>query len=450
MNMPSPARSPATARLPVVAVFLLAAACSRNNDGARKAPPPVPVKVAAAVKGDLPIYLDAIGNAKPLASAVIRPQVGGTLVKVHFTEGQLVKAGDLLAEIDPRPYEAALAQAKAQVTQVEGQAKQAQGQLAQSKGVLARDQAFLDNARKDLVRYHEAGASVVTRQQIDAATATVGQYEGAVAADLGAIAAGEGTIAAFEGAQAAAKSAVESAGLQLAYCRITSPIAGRIGLRTVDEGNLAVANDPAGLATVSQMQPMSVFFYIPENDLAALQKAVTAEAAPEVLAYDGAHRTLLAKGTLAAIDNQLDPATGTVKLRAVFDNQDLALFPNRSISVRLLAETRHGATLVPAEAVQIADEKRFLYVVKPDGKNAGASIVERREAKIGRTDETRAEVLEGIQPGERVVTDGIDRLRSGSAVIPDDGAKPKGGSRNDAKGGAKHGANGAKDAEAAR
>lgn len=394
--------------------------CGGEAKSAGRKSPPMPVRTAVAKKGDFKVFLDAIGNVKSPASVVIRPQVSGTLRKIHFVEGHDVKAGDLLAEIDPRPYEAQLAQAMGQLAQAQGQLAQAKGQLAQAKGQLARDRAFLENAKADLARYTEA-AEAVTRQQLDTAKAAVTQYAGTVAADEGTIGAYEGTVAAGEGAIAADQAAVEGAKVQLAYCRISAPFDGRAGIRTVDEGSLVAANDPAGIVTISRMSPISAFFYIPENDLAALQKAVAAAPALDVLAYDSDRKHLLSTGALAALDNQLDPATGTVKLRANFANEAMELFPNQSVSVRMLIETHAGATLVPAEAVQIADEKRFVYVVRKEGGDAPSFVAERRAVKVGKTDETQAEILEGLAPGDTVATDGLDRLTTGSKVIPGEG-----------------------------
>lgn len=335
--------------------------------GARNAAP-MPVGTAPVTTGDLEVYINAIGNVRALNTAVVRPLVSGTLQEIRFTEGAMVKEGDRLADIDPRPFEV---------------------QKLQAEGQLARDEASLANARRDLARYKEA-AEAVTQQQIDTAAAAVAQLEGAVLTD---------------------RAAVDNAKLQLEYSRITAPISGRVGLRQIDKGNFTGPSDTAGIAVITQLQPISVVFNVPENELRRLVAAVAKKADLKVAAFDRDNITPLAEGALAALDNQLDATTGTVKLRANFENKAGELFPNQFVNVRLLTGTREKVVLVPSVAVQISDKDRFVYVVSQDG------TVERREVKTGDFDEKNTEILEGVKPGETVVTEGLDRLRSGSKVV---------------------------------
>lgn len=335
---------------------------------------PIPVGTAEARTGDLEVRLNAIGNARALNTVTVRPLVGGTLQKIHFKEGAEVKAGDLLAEVDPRPFLV---------------------QKMQAEGALARDEAQLANAKRDLARYREA-AEAVTQQQIDTAGASVGQLEGAVLAD---------------------RAAVDNAKLQIEYSRITAPITGRVGLRLVDEGNVVGANDATGIVVITQIHPISVVFTLPESGLQGMIAAAAKDSALKVVAFDRDNTTPLAEGALAAFDNQLDATTGTVKLRANFDNTDNALFPNQFVNIRLSVGGRKGVTLVPTVAVQIADKERFVYVVTGDG------TVDKRAVKPGVADERDTEILDGVKPGETVVTEGLDRLRQGSKVVSSNKAR---------------------------
>ncbi len=343
-------------------------AAKAGGKGAGKRNEPVPVATGLVRRGDLGVSLDALGNVRALNTVTVRTQVNGTLDKIRFTEGAVVKAGDRLADIDPRPYEVLKMQAE---------------------GQLARDEASLKNARSDLARYTEA-AEAVTRQQIDTAAAAVAQFEGAVMTD---------------------RAAMNNANLQLTYCRITAPISGTVGLRQVDAGNIVSTGDTAGIVVITQLQPVSVLFNVPENDLSAVIAAMSADAGLKVGAYDRTGSTLLATGELVALDNQIDPTTGTVKLRANFTNAGRELFPNQFVNVRLHTAVRRDVTLAPTVAVQIADKDRFMYVV------AGDNTVERRAVKTGASDDTDTEILEGVKPGETVVTEGLDRLKSGSKVL---------------------------------
>jgi multidrug efflux system membrane fusion protein len=348
----------------------------QGGKGASRRSEVVSVGTAVVRKGDIGVSLDALGNVRALNTVTVRTQVNGTLNKIHFTEGAVVQAGDRLADIDPRPYEV---------------------QKMQAEGQLARDEASLKNARLDLARYKEA-AEAVTQQQIDTATAAVAQFEGAVMTD---------------------RAAVNNANLQLTYCRITAPITGTVGLRQVDAGNIVSTGDAAGIVVITQLQPVSVLFNVPENDLRAVIAAMAVDAKLKVGAYDRTGSTLLATGELAALDNQIDPTTGTVKLRANFANAGFELFPNQFVNVRLHTAVRREVTLVPVVAVQIADKERFMYVV------TGDNTVERRVVKTGVSDDADTEIIEGVKPGETVVTDGLDRLKTGSKVLMPD-AKPAG------------------------
>lgn len=337
----------------------------RGRWGAMMAPS---VSTVTAEKGTLHIFLTALGSVTPLNTVTVKSRVAGQLQQIHFTEGQLVKEGDLLAEIDPRPYQAAL-------TQAEGQ--------------LARDQASLDNARQDLDRYQNAEAAV-TQQQIDAAKAAVAQYEGATHADQGV---------------------VDNDRLQLSFCRITSPLTGRAGLKLVDQGNLIQTSDTTGIVVITQEQPMSVIFSVPEDNLPQIHRAIASGGELEVIAYDRAGNNQIATGKLAAVDNQIDTATGTVKIRALFPNDDHALYPNQFVNVRLVLGVQQDVTLLPNSAIQIGAQTNSVFVVKPD------STVELRAVKLGRSEDDRTAILSGLEPGEIVAADGLDKLQDGGKVV---------------------------------
>lgn len=330
---------------------------------------PSPVRVEASQRGDIDVRLQALGTVTALQTATVRPRVDGLLTRIRFTEGQSVRAGDVLAEIDARPYQVALAQAE---------------------GQLARDQAQLANARVDLARYEQLVADdAAPRQQLDAQAATVRQLEGTVKTD---------------------QAAVAAARLNLGYTRITAPVSGRIGLRQVDAGNLVNAGDTTGIAVIAQVQPISVVFAIPQTELApVLARWRAGEKLPvQAVARDG--QQVLATGVLTTVDNQVDVATGTVKLRAQFANDKQALFPNQFVNVSLRVQRLSGVVTVGEAAIQRGTPGTFVYVVGSDGKVAV------RRVRLGASDGGRVQIAEGLQAGERVVADGADKLRDGAMV----------------------------------
>ena len=336
---------------------------------ASRANTPTPVVLAEAQQGDMPVTINGLGTVTPLAMVTVRTQISGQLIQIGFQEGQEVNKGDFLAQIDPRPYQAAL--------------DQAQGQLL-------RDQAQLANARRDLTRFNRLVAeNSIAQQQRDTQEALVHQLEGTVATDQGL---------------------VDNAKLNLAYCRIVAPVSGRIGLRQVDAGNYVQVSDTNGLVVITQVKPISAIFSLPEDNLQAIKKRLNAGATLQVIAFDRSGVNKLATGTLVTVDNQIDPTTGTVKLRAQFDNNDEILFPNQFVNVQLLVDTLQGTTLVPSAAVQRGAPGTFVYLVKPD------DTVTVRAVKVGPSDGERVTVASGLAPGDKVVVDGADKLREGAKV----------------------------------
>src|SRR5271166_1632588 len=330
---------------------------------------PVPVGVATVQKGDMPVTLTGLGTVTPLATVTVKTQINGYLTEVAFQEGQMVKKGDFLAQIDPRPYQVALEQAQAQ---------------------LAKDQAALRDAELDLKRYNTLVAqNSIATQTRDTQIATVGQDRAQIMLD---------------------QAQIDAQKLNLTYTHIISPVTGRVGLRQVDAGNYVQTSDANGIVIVTQLQPISVIFTLPEDNLPEVMKRVRAGASLPVTAYDRTGSTELAQGKLDTVDNQIDTTTGTVKLRAIFDNDQEVLFPNQFVNVKLLVNTLHDATIVPNSAVQRGAPGTFVYVVKPE------HTVGVQKVKLGPTDGQHIAILSGLEPGESVVIDGTDRLRDGAKI----------------------------------
>lgn len=399
---------------------------------------PTVVSVAKAVTRDVNVYLDALGTVTPRNNVVVRSRVDGQLLKLYFTEGQMVKAGDLLAQIDPKTY---------------------QTQLAQVAGQLARDKALLENAQIDAARYKTLlGQDSISRQQVDTQESLVRQYRGAIEVD---------------------QAAVDSAKLQLDYARITAPISGRVGLRQVDPGNMIRTSDTNGIVTITQLQPITALFNIPEDNLTTVLQRIKSGTPVTVDAYDRSQQTRLAQGTLLTTDNQIDTTTGTVKLRAEFANRDEMLFPNQFVNVKVLVNVQKNAVVVPSSALQHGRTGDFVYVMQPevqpepagppgkkgerskpsDSERAPATAPLQGDARNGQaadtasnehSDKTRGErqgngqggnlipphavtmtpvtlgaidgdwtaVLSGLKPGDVVVTDGADKLKDGALARP--------------------------------
>jgi multidrug efflux system membrane fusion protein len=330
---------------------------------------PIPVSIANAVQGDFPVYLTGLGTVTPLHTVTVRSRVDGELVKVAFTEGQMVRQGDLLAEIDPRPFKI---------------------QLQQAEGQLQRDEALLKNAETDLVRYKTLLAQdSIAAQQSVTQESLVGQYRGTVAMD---------------------RALVDTAKLQLIYARVTAPVSGRVGIRLVDQGNIVHAADANGLVVITQIQPIAVVFTLPEDQLPAVMKRWRSGEGISVEAYDRAGKNQLATGNLLAVDNQIDATTGTVKLKAQFANEDNRLFSNQFVNVKMKLDVLSAATLIPMPAIQHGSIGAFVYVVKDD------KTVAVRPVKPGPAEGEITAILEGVAPNEAVVVDGADKLREGTKV----------------------------------
>ncbi|GLI92356.1 efflux RND transporter periplasmic adaptor subunit [Methylocystis echinoides] len=329
------------------------------------------VTAGDVIQSDFPLILSGLGTVTPSATALVKPRIAGHLTEVNFTEAQNVKAGDVIASVDARPYHLALAQAE---------------------GQMQKDLALLQNAERDLVRYETLShkmKGVISAQQIDTQRALISQYKGTVAID---------------------RALVEQARLNLSYCRIVSPIDGRLGLRHIDKGNYVQPGDANGVAVVTLLTPITVVFTIPENHLPDVLKKFRAGDTPTVVAYDHDRTHELARGRLIAIDNQIDPSSGTIKLRAEFPNQDERLFPNQFVNADLLLDTLRDVALAPVAAVQQGARGPFVYTVTAE------KTVQSRPVKLGPSGAERVVIEEGLRPGERVVTEGADRLRDGAAV----------------------------------
>nr|WKF59286.1 Multidrug resistance protein MdtA [Paraburkholderia busanensis] len=366
----------------------------RGGRGAALGNQPQPVHVATATEGEMPVVLTALGTVTPLANVTVLPQLSGTLQDVYFKEGQMVRKGDVLAQIDPRPYQISLENAQ---------------------GTLARDQALLQTARLDLKRYQTLLAQdSIASQQVDTQASLVRQYEGTVKSD---------------------QANIDTYKLDLVYARITAPVSGRVGLRQVDPGNYVTPSLANGLVVITQLQPISVIFTTSEDNLQQIIQQTQSGAKLSVTAYDRSNTTSLEGGSLETLDNQIDTTTGTVKLRAIFQNPNNLLFPNQFVNTRLLVDTIKDAVIVPTTAVLNGSMGQFVYVVKPD------NTVTVRPVKVGPVDGERTSIKSGVQVGERVVIDGSDRLKEGAKItIPAD--KPRGAS-------GAHGASGASSAAAA-
>jgi membrane fusion protein, multidrug efflux system len=366
--------------LPVV--FTACSTSSSSPSAARaNATQAVQVTVASARKQDLPIYLSGLGSIQAYYTVSVKSRVDGQLVDIRFREGQFVKQGDLLAVIDPRPYQVALEQAQAQ---------------------LFKDQASLRDAKLNYQRYKDLlqNSGAMSQQQVDTQQATVDQLQGAVQND---------------------QAAVDSAKLNLTYCHITAPVSGRIGLRLVDPGNIVHAADTTAMLVITELQPITAIFTLPEDQLLEVAQHMS-KGALEVDAYSRDDLTKLTTGKLLTIDNQIDQTTGTGRLKAVFENKESALWPNQFVNIHLLLETQKDATVIPSAAVQRGPQGNYVFVMKQD------KTVEVRPVNVAVTQGNVSQIASGVSPGDVVVTDGQDKLQQGSRVEPH--MQGTGGARN--------------------
>jgi membrane fusion protein, multidrug efflux system len=346
----------------------------------------VPVVVAAAQRGDLPVYFNGLGTVTAFNTVTVRSRVDGQIVRINFTEGQMVRQGDSLVEIDPRPY---------------------QVQLEQAEGQLAKDQAQLRDVQVDYQRFQLLfKEGVIPKQQLDTQQAQVGQFEGAIKAD---------------------QAVIDNAKLQLVYAHVTAPISGRVGLRLVDMGNIVHASDTNGLLVITQLQPIAVIFALPQDQLSQVLSKLHGTQQLAVDAFDRDDTTKIAAGKLLTIDNQIDTTTGTYKLKAIFNNEKGDLFPNQFVNIHLLVDTKRNVTIVPTPAIQRGPQGTYVYVVQKD------NTVKIQPVTIALTSSNSAGISTGLQPGDVVVTDGTDKLQEGSRVeahTPTSGATNAQGQQN--------------------
>ena len=360
-------------------------ATGKGKGGAGGAGMTVPVVIAAAQKGNLPVYLIGLGSVAAFNTVTVRSRVDGQIVKVNFTEGQFVHAGDALIEIDPRPY---------------------QVMLEQAEGQLAKDQAQLHDVQVDFERYTLLyNEGVVPKQQVDTQQAQVGQFQGAIKAD---------------------KATIDNAKLQLVYAHITAPISGRVGLRLIDMGNIVHASDTAGLLVITQLQPISVIFTLPQDQLQQVLVKLRGGGQLPVEAYDRDDITKIADGKLATIDNTIDPTTGTYKLKSIFSNDNNVLFPNQFVNVHMLVDTKRGLVIIPAAAIQRGPQGTYVYVV------SGGDTVNIRVVTVAQSTGNNIGISSGLNTGDVVVIDGQDKLQDGSKVATS--TSPIGGASRGATG----------------
>jgi membrane fusion protein, multidrug efflux system len=361
----------AVTALGILLWVVLHARSTGKASAAERRPAPIPVSAAVAESGSINVYFTGLGSVTPLATITVKTRIDGQLMSVNYREGETVHKGQLLVEIDPRPYEV---------------------QLEQAEGQLAKDQAALENARADLRRYETLiTKNAVAQQVLITQRSTVQQAEATIKSD---------------------QAAIDSAKLNLTYCHPTAPVTGRVGLRLVDAGNLVSAGAGTALAVITQMQPMSVIFTLPEDQVHEVIARRQTHATLRVDAMDRDMKQTLATGTLTTLDNQIDPSTGTLKLRATFANDHDTLIPNQFVNARLLVETKTHVTLVANAAVQRSGTSTFVYLIRPD-----RSVTVRR-VEVGTVDAQRSEIRSGLTPGERVVTQGVDKLTEGAVVEP--------------------------------